>query len=78
VFVLTELIGVVYYKFMVNEYFLKISAGNIYIEKPLEIDQDLTATVIGQIVKQEDKTNNDGTVDRIYTLKAYLVEFTND
>lgn len=63
-----------YMRTKINEHLVKISAGYIPIAKPLEMDQDYQLIVEGQVVKTEDKSNNDGSVNRVYTIKGIIVE----
>lgn len=61
----------------VNERFIKISrlkADSIPISEDLEMDADVEIHISGQVVKIEDLTNNDGSVDRFFTIKGLLAE----
>lgn len=53
----------------VNSHILKLT-GKAELEHGMTLGDDYTITLNGQIVKQEDKDNQDGTVDRIYTFKV--------
>ena len=46
------------------------------IPHALEMDQDVTLTVKGSVVAIQDGSNQDGTVNRTYKLKAAEVEVT--
>lgn len=61
----------------INEHLIKISAGRIVIDRELPIDQDITLLVTGSIVKYEDTSNQDGTVDRTYIVKGILAELSS-
>lgn len=58
----------------VDEHLVKISAGYIVVDAPLELDDDVTLIVRGAVTKTEDKTNNDGTFNRVYTVKGIITE----
>jgi hypothetical protein len=61
----------------VNEHLLKISGKRrdlIVLTKPLQMDQEVILKVEGQVVKIEDETNNDGTVNRIYIIKGIIAD----
>ena len=55
-----------------NELYLTIS-GKFPIESPLELDQEYSFTVTGDIVKLSDSSQQDGTYDRNYILKPTQV-----
>lgn len=57
-----------------SQYSVKISAGKIEIDKPLEIGQDITIKVDGNIAKTEDSDLQDGTVERTYIIKGIICE----
>lgn len=59
----------------IDENLIKISAGYIVIDEPLELDTDVTLLVKGTVTKTEDKTNNDGTFNRVYTVKGIITEW---
>lgn len=58
----------------INERFIKFSSRVPFSEN-IELGEDLTVTVNGKnyifnCVKTEDRDNQDGTIDKIYTLKS--------
>lgn len=58
----------------VSDHLLRVSSGYIELPQPLEIGADVTLTLHGSVVKTEDRDNQDGTVQRIYTVKGMIVE----
>lgn len=56
-----------------NEYLIRITHGMGIIGKPLSIDEDVTLVVHGTVVKESKHTNNDGTYDIVFEVKASLV-----
>jgi hypothetical protein len=61
-----------------SEIYLKISSALIELENELLMDSDYNIQLQGQVVKVEDKTNNDGTVTKVFTIRPYLVQFQNE
>lgn len=59
----------------VNEHLLKVSAGKIVVDQELSIDADIAVLIKGSIVKYEDSSNQDGTVNRTYILKGMVAEY---
>ena len=57
----------------VNEHLIKISAGAIPIEHALKLGDDVELMVQGTVVTILDKDLQDGTIDRVYTIKGVLV-----
>lgn len=57
----------------VNEYLVKVSAGAMPIEHELQLGDDVVLKVEGTVVTVLDKDLQDGTVDRVYTIKGVLV-----
>jgi hypothetical protein len=60
----------------IDEHLIKISGGYIPIS-PTQIpqmDEDVELRVMGSVTKIEDKSNYDGTVNRIYHVKGVEVE----
>ena len=58
----------------INEKFIKLSS-RIPFPKEIQLGQDLSVTIEGNqyifnCVKSEDRDLQDGTIDRIYTLKS--------
>ena len=58
----------------VDQHLVKVSAGYVYIDKALKIDKDVILTIEGNVTKTEDKSNQDGTVDRVYTVKGTIAK----
>lgn len=61
----------------IREHLLKLSGKRkdlIISTQPLAMDQEVHLVVEGQVVKIEDETNNDGTVNRIYIIKGIIAE----
>lgn len=56
----------------VDEHLLKVSAATIVLDQPLGIDDEVMIVLKGDVVSQQDKTNHDGTVQRIYTVKGFI------
>lgn len=61
----------------ISEHLLSISKGYIYLQQPLNIDEDYTAIIKGSITKTTDQSNQDGSIKRIYTLKGAEVNIFN-
>ena len=51
-----------------NSHILRIT-GSAELESALKLGDDYTFIVIGNVVKDETKDNQDGTVDKVYKLK---------
>lgn len=61
----------------VNEHLVQIMGGIknvIHIEHELEVDQDYSLLINGSVEEVNDKTNHDGTVNRIYKIKGIFAE----
>lgn len=58
----------------VNENLVKISSSPFIVEKGLLMDQEVVLRVKGDVVKVEEKSNQDGTVDRIAVVKVQFGE----
>ena len=56
----------------IDEENVKISAGYIVIQDHLEVGEDVALMVKGTITKDEHKDNQDGTVNRIVTVKGSI------
>lgn len=56
----------------IDEELVKVSAGYITIEDHLEVGEDVAIMVKGTISKDEHKDNQDGTVNRIVTVKGRI------
>lgn len=56
----------------INENLLKISAGYIVLDKPLELGHDVSVIVQGSVTQITDKDLQNGEKDRIYTVKGVL------
>jgi hypothetical protein len=61
----------------IDHYSIRLSGKReheIVIDKPLSMDQEVTLTVRGQVIEVKDTTNNDGTVNRCYTIRGEIAE----
>ena len=58
----------------VNENLVKISSSPFIVEQGLLMDQEVVLRVKGDVVKVEEKSNQDGTVDRIAVVKVQFGE----
>lgn len=58
----------------INENLVKILAKAAPINKELTIDQEVVIGAKGTVTKVEDKTNFDGTINRIYHVTVELAE----
>lgn len=58
----------------IDEHLVKISAGFVPIADELAIDEDVTLIVQGAVTKTEDRSNQNGTVKRVYTVKGIIAE----
>ena len=58
----------------VNENLVKISSSPFVVEQGLLMDQEVVLRVKGDVVKVEEKSNQDGTVDRIVVVKVQFGE----
>ncbi len=56
----------------IDEHLVKISAGQVVIDGELEQDQEVALMIKGNVTKVEYKSNQDGTSNRIITVKGYL------
>lgn len=60
----------------INERLLKFKAAHpkdlIYLDQDLEMDSEVELVITGQVVEITDKTLNDGSVDRIFTVKGQV------
>ena len=57
----------------IDQLVIKIS-GRAYLGQQLEIDQDVRLVIEGQVVKVETLSNQDGSVNLCYVVKAISVE----
>ena len=57
----------------INEHIIKVS-GSANIEQGLVMDQEVTLIVKGSVVAIQDGSNQDGTINRTYKVKAAEVE----
>ena len=62
----------------INERLVKVSAAAIPISEELELGDDIVLIVTGSAVKSEDRDNQDGTIDRIFTVKGELAVKVED
>lgn len=56
----------------VNEHLIKVSASAIPIEGELKLGDDVELMIQGTVVTVLDKDLQDGTIDRVYTIKGVL------
>lgn len=54
----------------INEQLVKISAVATPLAGEIEIGKEVTVVVKGTVTKSEDRDNQDGTFDRIFTVKG--------
>jgi hypothetical protein len=54
----------------INTRYLKISAGKTELPQGLQMGEDMSVVVEGEIVKIDHLNRQDNTIDVIYTLKA--------
>lgn len=59
----------------INERILKIT-GSSCIENDLELGQDISVNIQGNVIKIEEKDNQDGTKDRIFFIKQISAKIT--
>lgn len=57
-----------------NDNLLRISAGYIYIDKPLELGDEVKLFVTGTVTKIEQKDCQDGTFDAVHVVKGEIAE----
>lgn len=62
----------------VDQHLVKISMSKIPIESPLELGQDVSLFVKGNITKLSHEDNQDGTFDEVYVLKGLVAEVISD
>lgn len=58
----------------INETLVKISMAAIPILRELEMQDEVTLVVRGEVVKVEDVNNFDGTVNRVFKVKGIIAE----
>lgn len=56
----------------IDEILLKVSAGQIVLDNDLDIDNEVAVMIKGSITKAEYKSNQDGTSNKILTLKGEI------
>lgn len=61
----------------INERFIKLT-GSFPTNKELVMDQILEIKAVVDVVKVEDKSNQDGTQDRVYTCKVSEIFFVEN
>ena len=59
----------------ITEHIIKVS-GKANIEHELAMDQDVTLVVKGSVVAIQDGSNQDGTINRTYKVKAAEVSIS--
>lgn len=58
----------------VDQHLIKISMGQIPIDKKLKLSEDVKLFVSGNITKVEQKDNQNGTFDEVYTIKGIVAD----
>ena len=58
----------------INSHQIRIS-GKSELDKEMTLGEEYELVVRGQVVKQEDHDNMDGTIDRIYVFKPDIVYY---
>lgn len=61
----------------INQCFIKFSRYKkdfIPVDSNLEMDQEVSILIEGQVIEIKDETNNDDTIDRTYVIKGLLAE----
>ena len=61
----------------VNERLVKLSSSLTPIEGDLDLGQDVQIVFQGNVVKMEQKDNQDGTYDLVYVVKG-LISYVNE
>jgi len=61
----------------VNEKLLKVSAGQIVLDGELNLGDDVIIRIDGTVTKTEDHDNQDGTVNRVFTVKGTIADILN-
>ena len=54
------------------EHLIKITLAKIPIENPLELGQDVTIILKGNVTRKSEEDNQDGTKDIIYSVKGLI------
>lgn len=62
----------------VNEHLAKISASQIALSQGLELGEEVTLIVTGDVTKIEQRDNQDGTYDQVYIVKGIIVDVENE
>jgi len=57
-----------------DQYLVKISMSKIPVEFPLELGQDVSLFVKGNITKLSHEDNQNNTYDEVYTVKGLVAE----
>ena len=61
-----------------DQYLVKISMSKIPVEFPLELGQDVSLFVKGNITKLSHEDNQNNTYDEVYTVKGLVAEVLAD
>ena len=56
----------------VDEHLVKVSAGQIVTDKPLDLGDEVVLIVKGTVTKIEQLDNQDGTINQVYIVKGDL------
>jgi hypothetical protein len=54
----------------INEYTVKISLSKFPINQELKLEEDVELNIKGEVLRIEDTSNYDGTVDRCFIIKG--------
>lgn len=58
----------------INEHLVTISKGFISVDTELDLGSDVILKVNGTVTQITDKDNQDGTINRVYTVKGIISE----
>jgi len=58
----------------IDERLLRINSNPVILFGKLKMDENVSMLVKGNVIKIEDKTNDNGTVDRIFVIKGTIGE----
>jgi hypothetical protein len=62
---------------MINSHNLQIN-GKAELEKPLSFQKDYKLQLVGSVTSMRDKDNEDGTIDRTYSLKLINAQIEDE
>ena len=55
-----------------GEYLIKVTLAKIPIENPLELGQDVTIILKGNVTRKTEEDNQDGTKDILYAVQGII------